>query len=479
MLTWETVGLRSGTVKRDALDGLTIKMALAIGFSLTLGVWLFTGYYFTRQMAEAETQAAAIRARYMRAQELLSNVGSQVLLSSVYLRDALLDQNPAATDAQRARLDALYDALDRELDAYVPVLDSHEERAQVARLRDEISAFRVTARQVLGADQYRTLAGARLALNSEVVPKRERVIRVSEEVRALNRSALLQQQQVIAQIHRDAERRSWQWLGAALAVSLGIALFATVYSSGLESTLRRQRALEVQNTRYLQLLSARLITAQEEERQNIARELHDEVGQTLTAIKVELAVAERRLNASGAAGELLDEVQELADSALHSVRDLSHLLHPSLLDDLGLPAAIDSYLQAFTKRYAIKTDLIQEGPTTRLAPEVELAAYRIVQEALTNVARHANATFCRITLRRNERFEILVEDNGEGFDPSAAVDAAGRRGLGLLGMRERAAQLKGGVSITSARGRGTTVSVSLPARPAPKEVESETAESHA
>jgi signal transduction histidine kinase len=455
-------------MRRFPLEGLTIKTALALGFGLTLGVWLFTGYYFTRRMSTVEGEAAAISVRYMRAQERLSNVSGQVLLSSVYLRDALLDYNPAEIPKHRRRLEDTYDALDRELDEYIPVLDSAAEREQVARLRQEIAAFRVTTREVLADNATRTPGERRRVLNARVVPRRESVINVTEDVRALNRVAFVEQQRVIADLHRLADHRSWQWLGVALAVSLCIGLLATAYASRLEATLKEQRAVEAQNTRHLQLLSAKLITAQEEERQNIARELHDEVGQVLTAIKVELAVAQRRLMLSGAAAELLDEVQVIADAALHTVRDLSHLLHPSLLDDLGLPAAIDWYLQAFSKRHAIAVELKQEGMTTRLAPEVELAAYRVVQEALTNVARHAEAKTCRVVMRQvADRLEVTIQDNGKGFELAAVGDTGWRKGLGLLGMHERVAQLNGKVRIETAPGEGTRVRVELPARPAP------------
>jgi signal transduction histidine kinase len=455
-------GLRSQAVKRIGLEGLTIKAALALGFGLTLGVWLFTGYYFAQRMSAVERESEAIRTRYMRAQELLSQIGAQLLLSSVYVRDALLDPDAGSMPKHRQRLADTYDGLDRALDEYVPVIDSHEERAQIARLQSEIHDFGSTTREVLAGDVARTASDALRVLNTQVVPKRESAIRLSEEVRALNRAALVQQQSSIAEIHRVAERRSWQWLGGALAISLGIGLLALTYSSRLESSLRRQRAVEVQNSRYLQELSAKLITAQEEERRTIARELHDEVGQVLTAIKVELAVAERRLNASGAAGELLADAQVIADSALHSVRDISHLLHPSLLDDLGLAAAVDWYLQAFTKRYAIKTELVPHATGQRLSPEVELAAYRIVQEATTNVARHAGARRCVVTLTADAaRLQVVIEDHGKGFD-LAAHESGGRRGLGLIGMRERAALLNGTVRVESAPGRGTRVSASLP-----------------
>src|SRR4029079_6133417 len=134
--------------------------------------------------------------------------------------------------------------------------------------------------------------------------------------------------------------------------------------------------------------------AQEEERRTIARELHDEVGQLLTAIKVELAIAQRAIQTDGASPEVLQDARSMTDNALHTVRDLSRLLHPALLDDLGLPTAVTFYLRAFAKRQGVRAELEQDGMDARLSPEIETAAYRIIQEALTNVARHARAAEC-------------------------------------------------------------------------------------
>jgi signal transduction histidine kinase len=143
------------------------------------------------------------------------------------------------------------------------------------------------------------------------------------------------------------------------------------------------------------------------------------------------------------------------------VRDISQLLHPALLDDLGLAAAIEWQARTFEGRHGIRVDVQQDGMAKRLPKEVELAAYRIVQESLTNVAKHARAASCRITLRRHENdIEISVEDDGRGFDP-ADLDHT-QRGLGLIGMRERAALLSGRVALESARGSGTRVNVRLP-----------------
>jgi signal transduction histidine kinase len=445
---------------REPLQRLTIRAALLLAFGLTFGIWLFAGYYFTRRISEVERQAAGINARYMQAQELLSSVRAQVLLGSVYVRDALLDPDPESARAYRRQVEDTHRTVSQSLQQYVPVLDSPAEREQVGRLHQEIDEFRRTMLEVLATDSRTWPDRARTLLRTEIVPKRQLVIRVSEDVQALNRNAFVTQQSDIARIYGGTQRRLWESLGFALISSFGVALWATLYATRLEKRLRQQRLTEVQNTRELQHLSAKLITAQEEERRTIARELHDEVGQVLTAIKVELAVAERTLQAGGGAADILHSARSITEGALTTVRDLSHLLHPALLDDLGLPAAIEWYLRSFGRRHDIRADVIHDRMDQRLAPEIETAAYRIVQEALTNVAKHARASTCRVYLQRlPNTLLITVEDNGAGFDP-----AGDRPGLGLVGIRERASQLRGTVRLESTPGKGTRLTVELPAR---------------
>lgn len=448
-------------MQREPLTGLTIRAALLLGFALTVGLWLFAGYQFTRRMSDVEEEASAVNVRYMHAQELLSTVRAQVLLGSVYVRDALLDPNAAAES--RRQLFETYNTVDAELQRYVPVLDSPSERDRVDRLRREIGDFRDTMTSVLESDSSRWPRDARQLLQRLVVPKREAVMRMSEEVQSLNRAAFVQQQGDLAQIYRVQQRRIWEELGVALAASIAIGLFATVYSGRLQRRLRVQHTREAQHARDLQQLSARLITAQEEERRSIARELHDEVGQVLTAIKVELSVAERALEASGASARVLGDAQSITEGALHTVRDLSHLLHPALLDDLGLPAAIDWYLRGFGKRHQLRVELLHEGMEARLRPETEATLYRIVQEALTNVAKHAQASTCRVSLqRRPATVLVTVEDDGRGFDPNEVAREGARRGLGLIGIRERVWQLQGTLRLETTPGKGTCLTVEFP-----------------
>ncbi len=137
------------------------------------------------------------------------------------------------------------------------------------------------------------------------------------------------------------------------------------------------------------------------------------------------------------------------------------MLHPALLDDLGLAAAIEWQARTFEARHGIRAEVQQEGLVTRLPREVELAAYRIVQEALTNIAKHSRASSCRIQLRRSDaNLEVIVEDDGRGFDAMDMADP--RRGLGIVGMRERAALLSGRLAVESGNGEGTRVNVRLP-----------------
>jgi signal transduction histidine kinase len=434
---------------------------------LTFGLWVFVGYHFTQRITAVQREAAEINARYTHAQELLSTLRAQVLLGSVYVRDALLDPDPGTADSYRHQLEDTYGTVVDALNQYVPVVDSPAERDRVARLHTEIDDFRSTMMEVLATDSSQWRSEARLLLRSRIVPKREVVIRVSEEVQALNRGEFVQQQTRIADVYRLTQRQGWEQLGFALAATFGIALLATRHASRLEDRLRHQMAREEESTRMLQRLSSQLVNAQEEERRSIARELHDEVGQVLTAIKVELAIAQRTIDADGGSAHVLQSARSIADGALHTVRDLSQLLHPPLLDDLGLPAAIRWYLGEFGKRHGIHMDLLHDPMPERLAPETEAAAYRIVQEALTNVAKHAHATVCRVYVQRLPKTVLItIEDDGVGFDPKAAGQSADR-GLGLIGIRERVSQLQGTLRLESALGKGTRLTVELPARSRP------------
>jgi signal transduction histidine kinase len=213
------------------------------------------------------------------------------------------------------------------------------------------------------------------------------------------------------------------------------------------------------------VLSERLLDVQETERRTISRELHDELGQALTAVKLNLQGIRR---ASGAAiGGALDDSIEIVERAITSARDLSLQLRPSLLDDLGLAAALRWYADRVARRSELEAQVTAQLPETRLPSALETACFRIAQEAVTNVARHAHATRFTVNLRQEAGALLLtVSDDGRGFDVAAVMRTpADGRSLGLVGMAERANLAGGELVIDSSPQRGTTVVVRVPLAP--------------
>jgi len=216
----------------------------------------------------------------------------------------------------------------------------------------------------------------------------------------------------------------------------------------------------------VRLLSRQVLTAQEGERQRIARELHDETAQSLTSLLIGLRMIEK----AGTPQELLSRIAELRSQTmqtLEEVRKMAVDLRPSTLDDLGLAAALHWYTGDFARRNRIEVSFHESGLDARLTDDVEVVVYRIVQEALTNVAKHAEATRVEVSVAL-EGWNVLasVVDNGVGFDVPSIMRSR-ERGLGLFGMQERVALLGGSFRITSLPGQGTRVVVTVPTHHAP------------
>jgi two-component system sensor histidine kinase UhpB len=209
--------------------------------------------------------------------------------------------------------------------------------------------------------------------------------------------------------------------------------------------------------------ASQIINAQEQERQRIARELHDETSQVLTSLLISLAVLEESIE-SPESRERIADTRALAHSTLRAIRTLSIDLRPSALDDLGLLPALRWYVKEYQKKCAIEVDFRPSGPKERLPAEMETALYRIVQECLTNTARHSNAKRVSVVMSETEdSIKATIKDDGDGFDYDALLKNPGQeRGLGLAGMQERAVLLGGTLNISTEPGKGTTVRVRIP-----------------
>jgi signal transduction histidine kinase len=231
-------------------------------------------------------------------------------------------------------------------------------------------------------------------------------------------------------------------------------------TSAIRDISERKRAEES-----LRLLSGRLLQAQDEERRRLARELHDSAGQMIAALSMHLAPLES-LNGQmpASAGKAISESLGLVNELSKELRTISHLLHPPLLDEVGLPSALRVYLEGFTERSQITVDFDLPDGFGRLSREMETAIFRMVQECLTNIHRHSGSRVAKVRVARfDDQVQVEVEDRGRGIpaEKQVAMDSGRKLGVGITGMLERVRQLGGSLEINSSA-TGTTVIAKLP-----------------
>jgi PAS domain S-box-containing protein len=260
------------------------------------------------------------------------------------------------------------------------------------------------------------------------------------------------------------DERSRRWIRSAIYPTSGSTADGSriFFHMVTDITDRKEAEEQLKNSReQLRNLSQHLESIREEERTNSAREIHDELGQLLTALKIDISWVSRRLpKAEPSLVDKIGTMYELVDDAIQTVKRISSELRPGLLDDLGLAAAIEWQVQELRKHTDIDFEFRMSPKEITLDRDRSTALFRICQEALTNVVRHANATKVKLSLQKNQgRILFRISDNGKGIEEKQLSDP---KALGLIGMRERARFWGGEVKISGTPGKGTTVAVSIP-----------------
>jgi len=397
----------------------------------------------------------SIRTAYLQRLGALDQIRAQIYLSGTYVRDFLLSPDASGAQAQALRLVALERETHAALQLYSRWLEAAEREPFLA-LQSEIDAYwRVLDGTVAWTPKQRNRL--RYAFfYEELVPRRTAMLQIADRIAGVNEQGLRRAEERLAASSDGLRRALALTFGITLAGSLVLALLTIGSTLRLERELQRRLAENARSSADLQELSARLVRAQENERRALARELHDEVGQSLSAILMEADGAECAEKADEVR-EHLASIRSLAEKTLNEVRDLALLLRPSMLDDFGLVPALQWHAREMTKRTAMNVVVWADDAAGDLPDDHKTCIYRLVQEAVNNSARHASARSVEVTVRRDgNRVVLRVQDDGAGFDTRYV------RGLGLLGMEERVRRLGGHFQITSQPGRGTSIDAQLP-----------------
>jgi signal transduction histidine kinase len=424
-------------------------LVLSVGFGGLILFILAAAVGTLVLLERVRTDDTRIRQAFLGRLRALEQIRSEIYLSGTDMRDFLLSPGAGGVEAPRKDILAIQAQTQAALETYARSLDAQEQDAFQA-LRSEIDGwFQVfqTAFQWTPRERERLRAAF---FNEQVVPRRITMLQIADRIAEINELGLNRAEERLAASAESLRLSLYVTFGIALLGGMILAIATTALTLRLEREVERRLKETVQARADLQALSARLVRAQEEERRTLARELHDEVGQSLSAIMME----------ASAAG--VSSIASMAEKTLNIVRDLALLLRPSMLDDFGLLPALNWHAREMTKRTGLNVRIEADEVADDLPDEHKTCIYRVVQEALHNAARHANARNLHVVVRqvfvKNEgaRVAFSVRDDGSGFEKRFV------RGLGLLGMEERVRRLGGELHIDSEMGRGTTISAELP-----------------
>ena len=431
---------------------------LALGFGALLVLVALSGWLVFLRATASYAGISGLHDTEHRTEEALTSLRSDIAISAILIRDFLLDPG-SSVDNTRAELDRLRGRTGSDINRLQQLIPK-QQRQKLGALHRGVDAYWRSLDPVFHAQNNMRSQLSFSFLQSEIRPRRRAALSVLAEVEQLNAEAMRQRRREIDGRHAGFALYVGRMVAVTLLIALlvaGLSLFRIYH---LEQVANRQHRLVQSAEEELRRLSLQLVRAQEEERRVLSRDLHDQVGQVLTALRISLGNVELFGQESGArATQELELAKRLLAQALRATRDLAMGLRPTMLDDLGLEAALEWHVRQQAKVCGVPIALEIHGPLEELSDRQRTCVYRIVQEGLNNAAKHSRAKnmAVRISCVQGE-VAIKIEDDGIGFE-----NANGKpRGLGLLGIRERVGELGGKLVIESSSARGTSLAARFP-----------------
>jgi signal transduction histidine kinase len=430
---------------------------LIAAFTCLLAIVAAEGLDSLKIAKEIQVSHTQMRHEFLSRDRKLGEIRSGLYESGNVVRDYILvESDKNAAETLRGELKTIRDGMEAALKTYPGSVRSGG-RGPFEQLRREVESYWLILDPIFHWDANARKNQGNWFLRHEVLPQRTTVLAIAREVSEVNQQVQQEEERRMADLFAQFQRRLRVITAFGLGLGFVLAALAVAYSRRLEKAADERYRESLRHQDELKDLSARLVNAQEGERRAISRELHDEVGQSLSALLMDVEHVAMSPDAGGVLRERLDRMKPLVENCVNVVRNISLLLRPSMLDDLGLVAALEWQAREVAKRSGLRVDVVEHNVSDQLPDEYRTCVYRVVQEALSNCSKHSHAKSVRITVRQElKRLLLTVEDDGSGFNAHRV------RGLGLAGMSERVTHLGGTFGVESQEGRGTLLRIELP-----------------
>jgi signal transduction histidine kinase len=442
--------------------GRKVRSLLLVSFGCLLALLIGAGLDALRSIRQLDSVEEQAAKQFSVRNQALSTIIVSVHVYDDQLRRYLLQdeppgENPTAEDIAR-KIAQVRAALFN-----YPSADSADVQQLLEQMRQQILQQENSFADVQSWQPRSRQQRAHQFIGDTLLPWRAQVLELSQQLSSANGKMLDRQNHLLAARFQHLEARLVWLVALAITAGLLISLVCGWYILRLERQGRQRYQALARSRRELEGLSARLVEAQEQERRSISRELHDEVGQTLGALLVEVGQLSKVVPPEDRVAQAqITHIKSVAETAVKAVRDIALLLRPPMLDDLGLVPALEWQAREISRRSDMEVDVHSEQVSEALPDEIKVCVYRLVQEALNNAASHASTKTAKVTVTQaSDKINVEIADNGSGFD------AVRSRGMGILGMEERVKRLGGTLTIDSGPGRGTTVKAELPLHPQP------------
>jgi signal transduction histidine kinase len=432
---------------------------LALGFGILIVLIAVLGFGAVRRTATIYRQMQIAQDAYLNTEAFRRGIVPDMYEAEVLVRDYLLDPSPENAPIHREELLAMRLSLQKRLEQQSERIGASDSQ-RLGRLQEEVEGYWESTIPIFDWTIQEKAQRSTGFLRRVILPRSQAVVDLAREMARINEENLERERQRLQTSEQVLRRFLLQMIAFTLGLGIVVALLTIHRVAVLERRHDDQRKQIEETQNNLRRLSRRLVQAQELERRALSRELHDEVGQMMTALGIELGNIEDVRNSDVAAfRQRLEDAKRLNADAMRAIRDLAMGLRPSMLDDLGLQAALEWQGREFSRHTGVPASVHVQGALDHLSDAQRTCIYRVVQEALTNCARHAKASSVVVSVRaEHDGIIVLVRDDGIGFNPRTS----GRGGLGLLGIQERVQELDGQMQISSETGSGTTIRVEIP-----------------